>query len=88
MALTVCSLSPALVTPYHLLESRFHVHSFGSLHTPVSFLLSTSLSRSRTSSSMVNSWRWGSFFLIRLLNNSSVGLTPVVRRMWSTALHH
>ena len=38
MALTVCSLSPTLVTHYHLLESRFHVHSFGSLHTPVSFL--------------------------------------------------
>ena len=38
MALTVCSLSPASVTPYHLLESRFHVHAFGSLHTPFSFL--------------------------------------------------
>ena len=77
MALTVCSLSPASVTPYHLLESRFHVHSFGSLHAtfPFSFL---SLSRSRTSSSMLNPWRWGSLVLIRLLNKSSAGLTPVV----------
>ena len=40
MALTVCSLSALLVTPYHLLESRFHVHSFGSLHTPFPFLFS------------------------------------------------
>ena len=41
---------------------------------PFAFL---SLSRSRTSSSMLNSWRWGSLVLIRLLNNSSARLTPV-----------
>ena len=40
MALTVFSLSPVSVKPYHLLESRFHVLSFGSLHTPFPFLFS------------------------------------------------
>ena len=40
MALTVFSLSAVSVKPYHLLESRFHVLSFGSLHTPFPFLFS------------------------------------------------
>ena len=77
MALTVCSLSPVSVTPYYLLESLFQVHSFGSLHTPFPFFFLL-MSRSRTSSSMLNSWRWGSLVLLRLLNTISAGLTLVV----------
>ena len=63
------TLSPSRIS----LSRAFLWHSVYTF--PFAFL---SLSRSRTSSSMPNFWRWGSLVLIRLLNNSSAGLTPVV----------
>ena len=63
------TLSPSRIS----LSRAFLGHSAYTF--PFAFL---SLSQSVTSSSMPNSWRWGSLILIRLLNNSSAWLTLVV----------